>query len=423
MPTRREFIKQGVGAVTVGLVLPKLRLAQALAQSSSSRKILVIIQLEGGNDGLNTVIPYTDSRYYQLRPTLSFRDSELKDEKGRPLIISSEFGLHPNLGEIKDLFDQGKVAIIQGVGYPNPNLSHFFSMDIWHTANTTGQGEGWLGRYADLALVGQPGLPAASIGSQLPRTFYADQVVIPNITSFSAYTFLTDSRYPGDRNNQLNAFNRAYRASFQAGSFLEAIADTGLDAVEGAQRIQASISTYSSRVSYPANNPLAAGMKMLAQIITTIPEARLLYARMGGFDTHATQIGSQADPNNKLVGQHATLLNYFSEAVKAFYDDMVEHGLAQNVVMMQWSEFGRRPAENASRGTDHGTTSVMFVIGDPVRGGLYGQYASLSNLDSAGNPRFTVDFRAVYATILDRWLGADSLRILGAQYENLGFLG
>jgi uncharacterized protein (DUF1501 family) len=164
---------------------------------------------------------------------------------------------------------------------------------------------------------------------------------------------------------------------------------------------------------------------MAAQLITTIPEANLLYVTMGGFDHHSQETGSQAEPDNKLVGQHATLLNNFSEGVKAFYDDMAAHNLADKVLMMQWSEFGRRPNENASRGTDHGTAAPMFIIGDPVQGGFYGEQPSLAvtELDQAGNMKFKVDFRAVYATILDRWLQADSESILGARYENVGFLG
>lgn len=425
MPTsRRQFIKQSIGAVSVSLVLPKIWLSEARAQSTG-RKIFVVIQLGGGNDGLNTLIPYTDSRYAGLRPNLGFKESELKDDQGQSTIISGQFGLHPALGEIKGLYDSGKVAIVLGVGYPNPNLSHFLSMDIWHTANTNGgQGEGWLGRYADISLIGKSGLSAVSVGGALPKTFFADKVVIPSITSFAAYDYLTDTKYSGDRANQLATFEKNYARSFPADTALATLDTTGLDAVKGAAQVQAATATYNSPIAYP-NNPLAAGLKMAAQLITTVPEADLLYVQMGGFDNHSAQIATQNGQLNKLAGDHSTLLGYFSESIKAFYDDMAQHGLADNVVMMQWSEFGRRPNENASAGTDHGTSSVLFVIGDPVRGGLYGQQPSLAatDLDSAGNLKFNVDFRAVYATVLDRWLGADSQAILGAQYENVGFMG
>jgi uncharacterized protein (DUF1501 family) len=164
-------------------------------------------------------------------------------------------------------------------------------------------------------------------------------------------------------------------------------------------------------------------MRMVAQIATTVADANLFYVQLGGFDHHSAEIGSTQAPTDKTVGQHATLLGYVSKSIKAFYDDMAAHGLADNVVLMTWSEFGRRPNENASHGTDHGTASVQMVVGNPIQGGIYGQQPLLTDLDSAGNMKFKVDFRAVYATILDKWLGADSKAILGSQFENLGFLG
>jgi uncharacterized protein (DUF1501 family) len=408
------------------MVLPKLWLTEARAQSGEGRRIFVVIQLGGGNDGLNTVVPYTDSRYHSLRPTISFNDTELKDGQGNSTIISNEFGLHPEMSEIKGLFDQGKVAIVRGAGYPNSSLSHFLGQDIWHTANTNGgSGDGWLGKYADQALVGKSGLSAVSIGGTLPKSFFADKVVIPSISNFTTYTYQTDPLNSGDRNNQINTFSANSSRPYPAGSFIEALAGTGLDAVQGAAQVQASVGQYNSPVAYPENNPLAAALRMAAQLITTIPEANLLYVTLGGFDHHSQEIGNQAEPTNKLVGQHATLLRFFSEGVKAFYDDMAAHNLADRVLMMQWSEFGRRPNENASFGTDHGTSAPMFVIGDPVQGGLYGEQPSLAatELDNAGNLKFKVDFRAVYATILDRWLQSDSLSVLGAQFEDVGFLG
>ncbi|HYP28150.1 MAG TPA: DUF1501 domain-containing protein [Blastocatellia bacterium] len=432
MPTtRREFIKRGAGMVTLSLVMPKIWLSGARAQSNSTRRIFVVIQLNGGNDGLNTLIPYTDPNYSSLRPGLSFRDSDLKDDQGRSTIISNQFGLHPSLGEIKDLFDAGKVAIVNGVGYPSPNLSHFLSKDIWATANLNGgAGNGWLGKYADQSLSGQSDLSAVNIGGALPKAFFADRVVVPSISNFANYTFQTDPRNQGDRNNQIAAFNATNGRTFPQGSFLSALAGTGVDALAGAQEVSTAVAGYTSPVAYPTGagqrgNQLANALKMAAQLITTIPEANLLYVEFGGFDNHARQIGSDAEPSNKLIGDHAILLNDFSEAVKAFYDDMAAHGLSDNVVIMEWSEFGRRPQENASFGTDHGTTSQMFVIGNPVRGGLYGEQPSLSplDLDRAGNMVFNVDFRAVYATILDKWLGADSRTVLGGSFEDVGFLG
>jgi uncharacterized protein (DUF1501 family) len=264
-----------------------------------------------------------------------------------------------------------------------------------------------------------------NIGGGLPKAFFADKYVVPTISNFSAYTFQTDARYAGDRNNQLNTFNALNRRDFPADSFVAGLAQTAVDAVGGAAQVQAAVASYSSSVTYPTPNPVAAALKMVAQIITTMPEANLLYVQMGGFDHHSNQIGNAQSPADKLVGPHATLLRYFSQGVNAFYQDLAEHGLADNVVIMEWSEFGRRPNENASSGTDHGTASNLFVIGNPVRGGIYGEQPSLETtaLDGAGNLRFRVDFRAVYATILDKWLGVDSRSVLGGSFENVGFLG
>ena len=430
--TRRQFIKRSAGMVTVGLVLPKFWLGEARGQQPSfnPKRKLVVIQLAGGNDGFNTLIPYTDSRYYSLRPTLAFKEGELKDGDGRPTILSDgPFGLHPAMTEIRDLYEQRKVAIVMGAGYPNPTLSHFLSMDIWHTAELSGlAGHGWLGKYADIALLGGPSLTAASIGSiDLPRSLNAEQVVVPSILDFALYNFLADPGYSGDYANQLNAFNESASRTFPPDTFLSAINNTAFASVQGAQQVQTSVNSYQSSVVYPPNNPLAAGLKMAAQLITTVPEASLLYVTLGGFDNHSDQIGDRRnDRTNKLIGDHALLLRWFSQAVRLFYDDLQEHNLADEVVMMQWSEFGRRPGENASFGTDHGTAAPMFLIGNPVRGGLYGSQPSLSPsvLDrNGGNTEFTTDFREVYATILDKWLNVDSKAVLGKQYPNAGFLG
>lgn len=417
--TRRQFVKRSAGMVSLSLLMPKVLLTDAMAQSTN-RRIFVVIQLGGGNDGLNTLIPYTDSAYHSKRPTLGFRDTELVDAQSKSMILNSQFGLHPALTQLKDMYDQNQVAIINGVGYPNPNLSHFTSMDIWHTANPASPtGTGWLGRYADEKLAGQSGLLAASIGT-LPKSLYGDNVVVPSISSFQNYTYQTDSRFAGDRNNQINTFNANNNRVFDAGSFADSIAEMSVDAVAGAAQVQAAVASYTSTVTYPAApNPLSAALKMAAQLITTLPQANLLYVQMGGFDNHSAQIQG----TNKLAGAHFTLLRYFSEAVKAFYDDMAAHGLADKTLMMEWSEFGRRPNENASFGTDHGTTSQMMVIGDPVTKGIYGQQPSLTDLDQAGNMKFKVDFREVYATILNKWLGVDAQEILGGSFADVGFLG
>jgi uncharacterized protein (DUF1501 family) len=436
---RRQFIKRGAGAVSVGLVMPRFwmgSLAQGQEIAATSRRIFVVIQLGGGSDGLNTVIPFTDSRYASLRPTLAFKDTELKDAQGNSTILGSDpFGLNPAMSEMKALYDSGKAAIVLGVGYPNQNLSHFFATDIWSTGNTTGAGNGWLGRYADQKLLGQSGLSAVNIGGSLPKAFFADKVVVPSISSFASYTFQTDGRFGGDRNNQVNTFNATNHRVFPVSSFSQAIAQAGVEAVDGAAQLQAAVASYNSTVHYPVatDNPapsqqviqFSAALKMVAQVVTTIPEANLLYVQLGGFDHHSQEIGTNQDNfTNKLVGAHANLLRAVSLGIKLFYDYMEAHGLADNVIMMTWTEFGRRPNENASHGTDHGTVTPMFVVGNPVIGGrLYGEQPSLSDLDSAGNLKFKVDFRSVYGEIIDKWLGGDSQSVLGARYDGVGFLG
>jgi uncharacterized protein (DUF1501 family) len=410
------------------MFVPSIFLSEARAEQAAfnPHRKLVVIQLAGGNDGFNTVVPYTDSRYYSLRPALAFKESELKTTDGNSMLISNQFGLHPALKEIKEFYDAGQIAIVLGVGYPNPNLSHFLSMDIWHTADLGGVGRGWLGKYADLALIGHSNLTSASIGSvELPKSFSAEKFVVPNIINFSLYNFIADPNYPGDYNNQLNVINFAASRAMPTESVIGSINSSAFESLRGAQQVQRSVNSYSSSVVYPPNNPLASGLQMVAQLMATVPEASLLYVQMNGFDNHSDQIGNrQNDRENKLIGDHATLLKWFSEAIKLFHDDLTEHGLADEVLMLQWSEFGRRPGENASFGTDHGTAAPVLLMGNPVRGGLYGEQPSIAaaELDAAGNVKFKVDFREVYATIIDRWLGADSRAVLGAQFPNVGFL-
>jgi len=422
---RRQFIKQSLTAVGAGLVAPRIFFSTAKAwspQAGPDRRVLVIIELSGGNDGLNTVIPYTDSNYFTLRPTLGFKDSELHDPQGNSTIISSQFGLHPSMGKLKRLYDAGKVAVVLGVGYPDPSGSHFESADIWHAGETGAvRIDGWLGRYADQALQGRPGLTAIAVDDRLPKTLLSTQVVVPSVPDFQQYGVQTDDDFSDNRANKLDALLALHNRSFPPGSFIEREAQIGADAVNGSIQFQSALQGYTSSVQYPDNNGLADGLKMLAQVITTIPEVSLLYLQTGGYDTHSDQISS----GGKITGQHAGLLQDFSEAIDAFHQDLVAHQLADKVIIFQWSEFGRRPGENASHGTDHGASSSIFVIGDAIHGGLYGKQPSLAsaNLDDAGNPKFTVDFRSVYATILNKWLAGDATQVLGGNFEDVGFLG
>jgi uncharacterized protein (DUF1501 family) len=421
---RRQFIKSSAGAISVSVVLPKLWMTEANAQTpADARKIFVVCQLAGGNDGLNTVVPFTDDRYRSLRPRLAFQASELTGT-----MITNDLALHPSMTAFKGLYDAGNVAILLGVGYANSSLSHFTGMDIWQTAdpaNGTINGHGWLGKYADEALVGRTGLNAVSVGGALPKTFFSDKVVIPNISSFQTYDFATDPGHTPGRANQMNIFNLAYGRSVDpANTFMSALASTGLDAVKGAAQIKTAVAGYHARVTYP-NTGLGNALMMLASIITTIPQANLLYVSMGGFDDHSLQVATVNGQADRLHGEHAALLQQFSDAIAAFHADLTAFNLADSTIIMTWSEFGRRVPDNASFGTDHGTAAPQFVIGNPVKGGLYGKQPSLAatDLDSAGNMKYDIDFREMYATILDKWLGVDSKSILGASFGDGGFLG
>jgi uncharacterized protein (DUF1501 family) len=422
---RRQFIKRSAGAITVSVMVPRFLSGSVFGQMVSSpgpsKKALVIIELAGGNDGLNTVIPYTDARYFALRPTIGFRDTDLKDTQGRTTILNNQLGLHPSMGKLKEMYDAGRVAVVVGVGYPNPSGSHFESADIWHSGRRDdNRSDGWLGRYAERSLVGVSGLTAVAIEDKLPKTFASRNIVVPNIPNFEDFGIRTDSWYPDNRDNKINTLLALNGRSFPSGSFVAEQARIGFDAVNGALQFKSALGNYHSTVQYPDNNPLAEGLQKLAQILVTIPESTLLYVQMGGFDTHSDQTAG----GNKLAGQHATLLRYFSEGIDAFYRDLVEHNLADNVVIMQWSEFGRRTEENKSIGTDHGAASCLFVVGNPVHGGIYGQQPSMAvtDLDDAGNMKFNVDFRSVYATVIDKWLAGDSKTIMGNTFDDLGFL-
>lgn len=425
--TRREFIKRSATAISITMLAPRFVVAGP-PPSAGARRILVVVQLNGGNDGFNTVIPYTDARYHALRPMLGFKDEELRDTAGNSTVINDQFAFHPALKELKELYGQGRLAVVLGVGYPGADLSHGISTNIWQTANLNqGAGLGWLGRYADAALAGIAPLPAATIGlNYLPRIVFSQKVTIPLVARLGESAFRTGSAF--DRNVVIDTFRDLNRRGFPAGSALAKVAEVGVDAERNSGLLEQAVAAYHSSVVYKDTNPLAQALKSVAILATVFPESILFHVAYPSlFDTHARQIGSNEDQyRNRLVGVHATEMQRLSEAVKAFYDDISEHGLADNLVLMTYSEFGRRPNENASSGTDHGTASSMFVVGNPVKGGdLYGLQPSLNavDYDAVGNVRFTTDFRSVYATLLDKWLpGGDSPRVLGGSFAPLGFL-
>jgi uncharacterized protein (DUF1501 family) len=410
--SRRSLISRGALLVASGFLAPSFitRTAMALdsqtATSKNNNLILVVLQLSGGNDGLNTVIPFADPNYNKLRPELGFAPSDV-------LHLSDAVGLNPNLAKLKNLYDQGKVAVVQGVGYPNPNRSHFRSMDIWHSAAPdTFERSGWLGRYVSACQCAQDNaLPAISVGDQLNTLFWTDTTLVPAVASIGSFSFLTDTKYKNDRTFQMQTLQNIYNQAGNWSQYESLIRRGTVQALAGSDELQRVAATYQSPVQYPNNNGLAAQLKLVAQVINGNLGTRLFSVSMGGFDTHANQKPTQ-DKNFVQLG----------DALDAFMQDLANIGQQDNVVIMTFSEFGRRVKQNGSNGTDHGTAEPMFIIGNKVQGGLYGTYPSLEDLDSNGDLKFSSDFRSVYAGILKDVVGTDPNPILGGNFAPIDVL-
>ena len=370
-------------------------------------RVIVVLSLSGGNDGLNTLIPYSNSNYYDYRPTLGIAEEQV-------LRINDDVGFHPSMVEMKQMYDEGHMAVIQGVGYPKPNRSHFRSMDIWHTCEPEKiVDEGWLGQtIRELDPNAENVLSGVNFGRGLPRAMVASGVPVSSVGDLSTYGLLTGIEQD-QRNQALEVFSRMYAPAIGAGPVTDYIWETGRAALKGADILKVAPETYSSTVEY-GNNAIANGMKSIAQVHLADLGTRILYTTSpyNVFDTHANE-----------ATMHSRLLGEVSGAVADFNDDLREHGLGEEVILLVFSEFGRRARDNGG-GTDHGTGSVCFVIGDQVKGGLYGEYPSLEegNLEDGGDLLHSVDFRSVYATMLEKWIGIESRPIVRGNFEQLGFL-
>ena len=406
--SRRDFLKTTVGAMAVAPALPHILLKSALADkvhaaSSTSGPILVVIQLAGGNDGLNTIVPYGSGLYYQDRPTIGVPAKSV-------IPIDHMVGFNPNLKNLKPLFDQGKVAIVQGVGYPNPDRSHFRSTDIWESADPVGvTPTGWLGRYLDTALadVDNP-LKALALGPMVPRTLVGERASVPSIETIDSFRFLLNR---DDAAPILDAYRTMYGGSPDAvPPYIGLVRKVEANADQSVSDLQSVALSYKASVQYPQNS-LSRDLQLVAQIISSGLGTRIFHLTVGGFDDHAAEVFT-----------HARLLQYLGDSIAAFYQDLQNHGKADQVVIMTFSEFGRRVKENAGRGTDHGTAAPLFVVGSKVKGGIYGDDPILDSLDNNGDLKFQVDFRSVYGTILDGWLGGDSKTVLNGSFERLPFL-
>jgi uncharacterized protein (DUF1501 family) len=417
--TRREFIKKGLTMVAVGVTAPSFITRTALAMNNpwdvaqvTSRpgvpddRILVVVQMGGGNDGLNTVIPFTNDAYYRARPNLAVPQKEV-------IRVTDELGFHPNLAQVKDLYDKGAMAVIQGVGYPNPSRSHFKSMEIWQTADPEGRvvRYGWIGRYFDskCPVCEQPTV-GVNVGQAMPLAMNAETGMGVSLENPETFQWMPALNGLGEKEEQeLFKLLNAPAPGVDEPGTIDFLRHTAMNAHVSSERVRAAVNGYRSGVEY-ANTRFASSMRLIAQMIAGKLPTKVYYAHMTGFDTHANQRGA-----------HESLLQQLAEGVSAFYKDLEAQGNADRVVVLAFSEFGRRVAENGSNGTDHGTAAPMFVFGKAINGGLYGAQPSLTDLQD-GDLKHGIDFRSVYATVLDKWMGADPAKILGHNFERVAFI-
>ncbi len=375
--------------------------------TNTKDNVLVVLQLSGGNDALNTVIPYSDPLYLENRPVV-----RIDPEKVLP--INDRIGFNPAMEPIKALWDEGKVAIIQGIGYPHPNRSHFRSMHIWHTCEPDRVGtEGWLGRtIRDIDPNHDNVLTGVNFGRGLPSSLAVPGVPVASVGNLETYGVLTGIQGEDQRTEALGLFSNMYAPRLGRTYVKEYISQTGVDALKGADILSTAPQKYASTVKY-GGDVVAQYLRNIAQVYLAGLGTRVMYttAPQNSFDTHASELG-----------KHTQLWQDVSNGVSAFYQDLKEHNASANVVLLLFTEFGRRVHDNGS-GTDHGSGGHAFVIGDAVKGGLYGEYPSLAPeklLD--GDLHYNNDFRGTYATLVDKWLGLDSKPIVGGSFEQLGFL-
>lgn len=387
--------------IAVGLVAPRWLatiaqadvLRQAAGGKATGDTVLVVCQFSGGNDGLNTVVPYASKNYYTLRPTIGIPEDKV-------LKLDDHLGLHPGLAGLHELYKQNKVAIVNNVGYPNPNRSHFKSMDIWQSASpdSTMRG-GWIGRHFDQQLMHNALNPVVALGlsTDKPRALDGDKASIP---CFASLADLKNMVGDADTERMLREIQGMDAAS---GSATHAVQQASKSALDAISILEKQLGGYTSKSTY-ADDAFGRGFKQIAQLIATSPQTRVVYFSAGGFDTHARQ-----------PDQHEKLLTGFGNAINTFQKELEAIGKSDKVVTLVFSEFGRRTAENASQGTDHGQAAPMFLIGNKVKPGIHGPIPNLDNLND-GDIAFTQDFRGVYAATLDEWMGGDSEVVLGQKF-------
>lgn len=430
LKTRREFIQAGAMGAALTWTVPAF-LAQTFsalgAQPAGDGTILVVLQMAGGNDGLNTIVPFANDHYHKARPRIGLKGDDV-------LKINDTLGFNPALEGFKALYDQGELSIVQGIGYPNPNRSHFRSTEIWATGSDSKRFEkyGWLGRYFDNACSGADPTYAVNIGRQAPQAFSARHPLGVSFDNPQSYRYMNPDRPgPGEKDTGAETVSKLNRGDIEAemefasgssiggiagttvikGSPLEFLERTAMDAELSSDKIRAISAKAQNTAAYPGGQ-LGSSLKLVAQLIGGGMPTRVYYVSQGGYDTHTNQLTSQARLHKELA-----------DSVKAFVDDLKAQGNFQRVALLTFSEFGRRVGENASGGTDHGSASVMFAVGPKVKGGLHGRYPSLAPEDLRnGDPIFTTDFRSVYAGLLEGWLKTPSAPILGRQFQPLALV-
>ena len=373
--------------------------------SNKKDPVLVVLQLSGGNDYLNTVIPYTDPLYRDNRPVVGIPEDQV-------LRLDDEVGLHPSMGPIQDLYNQGNVAIVHGVGYPNSPRSHFRSMDIWHTCEPEKMGtEGWLGLATrDLDPHKENVVTTVSFGPAMFRAVAVPGVPVACVDNLESYGLLTGISNDQQREKILSRFSQMYTPTIGADFVMDYLGDTGLEAMRGADILKVAPQMYSSSIEYD-DTPIAKKLKGIAQIHLADVGTCIFYCDHGSFDSHANQLG-----------MHAQLWTDVSNAIGDFFADLREHDAADNVVMLLFSEFGRRVRDNGS-GTDHGAAGPALAIGEPVKGGQYGKYPSRKAEDlTQGDLAPNLDFRGLYSTVLEDWLGLDAVPIVKGNFERPRFL-
>jgi len=394
---RRKFLKQSSLASSLFFVPSFVKAFERVAQSQLGYKRLVIIQLSGGNDGLNTVIPYQNDLYYKARPTLGIKKNEV-------IKLTDEVGLHKSLKPLKQLYDDGHLTIINNVGYPNPIRSHFRSMDIWQTATDSDKysQSGWLGRYLDQ--YGKNPHSAIEINDSLSLAMKGE--TMNAIATQDAKTLYNLSKDPYFK-NVIKHQNDAHLSEHNLGYLYKSM----ISAESSAKYIFETSKTTSSKIEYP-NNAFGKQLKTTAQFINSGLETKVFYSALNGFDTHVNQLNSQ----NRLLGIYAN-------SIDAFVQDLKTNNTFDDTLILTFSEFGRRVKQNASVGTDHGTANNVFVMGGKLKKqGLYNNMADLSHLDTNGDLKFEIDFRTIYATVLNQWLEVNDEKVLNKSFEQLLFV-